>query len=108
MVKARAPLRKMDERNGISREEWDELDIPEITEEQWKQALPVKEVLPAEFFESLADMQRQRGRPPVESPKKQVTLRLDADLVAHFKAGGKGWQSRINAALRKASGLDPA
>ncbi len=108
MVKATAPLRNAEERHGFSKEEWDELDIPEITEEQWEQARPAKDVLPPEFFEALADMQRQRGRPPVESPKKQVTLRLDADLVAHFKAGGKGWQSRMNAALRKAAGLDPA
>jgi len=33
--------------------------------------------------------------------KKQVTLRLDADLLAWFQAQGKGYQTRINAALRK-------
>ena len=30
---------------------------------------------------------------------------LDPDVIAHFKATGKGWQTRINAALRKAAGL---
>jgi uncharacterized protein (DUF4415 family) len=34
-----------------------------------------------------------------------VTLRLDADLIDRFRATGKGWQSRINAALRKAVGI---
>jgi len=34
-----------------------------------------------------------------------VTLRLDADLIDRFRATGKGWQSRINAALRKAAGI---
>jgi uncharacterized protein (DUF4415 family) len=29
-----------------------------------------------------------------------VKLRLDADIVAHFKAGGPGWQTRMNAAWR--------
>ncbi len=49
---------------------------------------------------------RPIGRPPIsDAPKKQVTLRLDADLIAHFRATGKGWQSRINAALRKAAGV---
>jgi uncharacterized protein (DUF4415 family) len=30
-----------------------------------------------------------------------VTLRLDHDVVERFKATGAGWQTRINAALRK-------
>jgi uncharacterized protein (DUF4415 family) len=46
------------------------------------------------------------GRPPVgEEPKKQVTLRLDADVIERFRSGGPGWQSRINAELRKAVGI---
>jgi uncharacterized protein (DUF4415 family) len=46
-----------------------------------------------------------RGRPPMLQPKVQTTIRLDADVIAAFKADGPGWQSRINAALRKAAGL---
>jgi uncharacterized protein (DUF4415 family) len=45
------------------------------------------------------------GRPKADDPKKQVTLRLDSDVVAGFRATGPGWQSRINAELRKALGL---
>ena len=46
------------------------------------------------------------GRPPLRGkPKRQVTLRLDPDVVECFRAGGPGWQSRINDALRKAVGL---
>ncbi|WP_299437620.1 BrnA antitoxin family protein [uncultured Rhodospira sp.] len=34
--------------------------------------------------------------------KRQVTIRLDADIIAWFQAGGaQGYQSRINAALRE-------
>jgi uncharacterized protein (DUF4415 family) len=33
--------------------------------------------------------------------KKPVTLRLDADVVAWFKVQGKGYQTRINGALRR-------
>jgi uncharacterized protein (DUF4415 family) len=33
--------------------------------------------------------------------KRPVTLRLDADVVAWFKADGRGYQTRINQALRK-------
>jgi len=33
--------------------------------------------------------------------KKPIALRLDADLLAWFKQGGEGYQTRINAALRE-------
>lgn len=43
------------------------------------------------------------GRPPLGSrPKKQVTLRIDYEVVEAFRAEGAGWQSRINDVLRKA------
>jgi uncharacterized protein (DUF4415 family) len=38
------------------------------------------------------------------SSKVQVTLRLDPAIIAHFKARGPGWQTRINEALMKAIG----
>lgn len=40
------------------------------------------------------------GRPISESPKVATTVRLDADVLLAFKATGKGWQTRMNAALR--------
>lgn len=43
----------------------------------------------------------KRGRPRLERPKVQVTLRLDADVVEAFRASGSGWQSRINDALSR-------
>ncbi|AWB47964.1 hypothetical protein HYN69_05035 [Gemmobacter aquarius] len=47
------------------------------------------------------------GRPPLpEAERKQrVTLHLDRDILAALKAEGKGWQTRANAALRRALGL---
>ncbi len=41
----------------------------------------------------------RRGRPFLQTPKMPVSIRLDAEIVEHFKASGKGWQSRINALL---------
>ncbi|MCF8209282.1 MAG: BrnA antitoxin family protein [Rhodoferax sp.] len=37
---------------------------------------------------------------PVEN-KRQITLRVDADVLSFFKGTGKRYQSRINAALRE-------
>ena len=44
--------------------------------------------------------QLKRGRPLGSGKKDQITLRLDSDIVAHFRASGNGWQTRINAALK--------
>ena len=52
---------------------------------------------------SQATVLRPGQRGPQKSPtKKQVSLRLSADVVAHFKATGKGWQTRIDETLKKA------
>jgi uncharacterized protein (DUF4415 family) len=47
----------------------------------------------------------RRGRPPLSNPKQAVKLRLDADVVASYRKTGTGWQTRINADLRKARKL---
>jgi uncharacterized protein (DUF4415 family) len=45
----------------------------------------------------------RRGRPPIgERPKQAVKLRLSPDVLEHFRAGGAGWQTRINDTLEKA------
>lgn len=55
-------------------------DIPELTEDFWKNAV----------------------RNPFYRPvKKQITLRLDADVIAWLRRGGKGYQTKANALLRQ-------
>ncbi len=56
-------------------------DIPKLTEAQ------------------LAEFKRPEHYRPV---KKQITARVDADVLAWLKAGGRGYQSRMNAILRNA------
>jgi len=58
-------------------EEIDYSDIPALDEQFFKEARVV-----------------------VPPGKKQITVRLDADVLAWMKAQGKGYQSRINAILR--------
>ena len=55
--------------------------------------------------ERLVRPARAVGRPKKAAPKKAVNIRLDPEVLAHFRATGPGWQSRINEALRKAAGL---
>jgi len=78
-------------------------DTPEWTDDQLDRAeLAVggKVVRPANGTLTRA------GRPPLgDAAKRQVTLRLDPDVLAKFRESGPGWQGRINAALRVAAGL---
>ena len=48
---------------------------------------------------------RRLGRPPLPRTKRSVHLRLDQDVVYFFVMDGRGGQTRMNAALRKAAGL---
>lgn len=51
----------------------------------------------------------RRGRPPLGAvAKKSVTLRLDDDVLTAYRETGDGWQSRINADLRKIRKLGKA
>jgi uncharacterized protein (DUF4415 family) len=65
-------------------------DAPELTDEALDEA---------ELYEG--DKFIRRGRPKLGAPKNQVTLRLDPDVLDALRAGGPGWQSRLNFALRK-------
>ena len=64
-------------------------DIPELTDEWFARA---------DFYRG--GVLIRRGRPKSDSPKKQVTIRLDADVLEGLRATGAGWQTRINDALR--------
>lgn len=42
----------------------------------------------------------QRGRPTGHINKEKVTIRLSPEVVAAFRASGKGWQTRLDTALK--------
>lgn len=75
-------------------------DNPEWTEADFARAKGPESLSPAE----LQAFPRTRGAQ--KAPKKTpVHLRLDPDIVEYYRATGRGWQSRINADLRKAAAL---
>jgi uncharacterized protein (DUF4415 family) len=57
-------------------------DTYELTDEEFKTLRPLR-----------------RGRPPSETHKERVTVRLDPDVLNFFRAPGRGWQTRLNSAL---------
>lgn len=71
---------------------------PEWTEEMFATAVRVHD-LPAGLRDKLISLNKG-GRPVAENPKVSTTIRFDADVIAFFKASGKGWQTRMNQVLR--------
>ena len=49
-----------------------------------------------------ATIKRGPGRPAVAVKRPTLNMRVDADVLAAFKATGPGWQTRIHALLREA------
>jgi uncharacterized protein (DUF4415 family) len=75
-----------------------EIERP-LTTAELARMRPLKEALP-ELYETI---QRARGRPRIDNPKEAVTLRLDPETLARFKATGKDWRARMAEALDKAA-----
>jgi uncharacterized protein (DUF4415 family) len=78
-------------------------DNPEWTARDFARAKPMREVMP----DVLAALKRGRGRPKLDAPKERVSLRIDQDVLAAYRAKGDGWQRAINDTLAKAAGLKP-
>ena len=78
-------------------------DNPEWTEERWAKAQSIDE-LPADLRDRiLAAFPKTKGRGPQKSPTKEaVSLRLSPEVLKHYRATGKGWQTRIDDALKAA------
>ena len=94
----------MNANKPLMKNEWvDPDDAPELTEEFFAQATPMIGGMPVTAEEAKAAFTRgiARGRPKAEAPKLALTIRYDADVIAAFKASGKGWQTRMNAALKE-------
>jgi uncharacterized protein (DUF4415 family) len=73
----------------IARQIAEDADLPELTDEGFAEA----DIYEGDRFV------RRVGRPK-GGKKELVTLRVDRDLLDHFRAGGPGWQTRLNDALR--------
>lgn len=70
-------------------------DAPELTDEMLDRAV----------FRH-GDTIIRRGRPPLgEKAKGVITIRLDADVLESYRALGAGWQTQVNADLRRARKL---
>ena len=76
-------------------------DMPELTDEELARMRPAVEVLPEVVAAYKAGQLKRRGRPRKANPKVQVSIRYSPEVISHFKATGKGWQTRVDEALKE-------
>lgn len=69
----------------------------DLSDEELSRFRPSAEVLPETVFARLS----RGGRPVSDNPKILTTVRFDAEVLAAFKATGRGWQTRMNDALKE-------
>jgi uncharacterized protein (DUF4415 family) len=73
-------------------------EVRAMTAEDMARFRPASQALPFDLQETLGV--RRRG--PQKAPTKvSTTIRLDADLLEALKATGEGWQTRVNALVRR-------
>lgn len=71
---------------------------PEWTQEDFRRARPVLEAAPG-VVDAMLRYRGQRGHQKAPT-KELISLRVDRDVVAAFRASGSGWQARANEALK--------
>ena len=77
---------------GIARDP----DAAELDSEWFARARPAVEVVP----NIVERARRVRGKQRAPT-KERISIRLDADVLDHYRTSGRGWQSRINEVLRQ-------
>ena len=84
------------EANAIPDTEIDYSDMPQLSNEQLEKMQHVHD------SETIKKMAKETNWLYYKPKKKQVTIRLDADLLDVLKNLGSGYQQQMNNALRKA------
>jgi len=73
-------------------------EVRALTAEDMAQFRPASQALPVDLQETLGVRRRGSQKAPT---KVSTTIRLDADLLEALKATGEGWQTRVNAMVRR-------
>ena len=77
----------MNEKNDSIVKDFDPDTAPYISEDIWPERFATAKV--------------RRGRPLSDNPKVSTTMRLLKEVIDHFRADGRGWQTRVDEALRE-------
>jgi uncharacterized protein (DUF4415 family) len=76
-------------------------EVRELTADDVRLFKPITDVDPG-MVEAMREFRRKAGRPKAAAPKVHVGFRLAADIVASIKATGRGYNARVEQALREA------
>ena len=76
-------------------------EVRELTRDDMREMRSTTDVLPPELVALLPRRGPGQRGPQRQATKVSVTMRYSPEVVAYFKATGKGWQSRMDAALKQ-------
>ena len=77
----------MNEKESSIAKDFDPDTAPDLSKDGWP--------------EKFATATIRRGRPKSDNPKVSTTIRLSKEVIEHFRSDGRGWQTRIDDALRE-------
>ncbi|MEE8430534.1 MAG: BrnA antitoxin family protein [Candidatus Desulfatibia sp.] len=75
----------------IKQEDWDAVESPPLSNKILSRMQPVRK--------AHSNMPSRVRGPQKKPTKKQLTIRLNQEVVEYFKLQGKGWQTKINEVL---------
>ena len=81
----------MKKHKNIKQEDWNAVESPPLSKKMLSRMQPVKKAHPG-------IPSRVRGS-QIKPTKKQLTIRLNQEVVEYFELQGKGWQTKINEVL---------
>jgi len=79
-------------------------EVRDLSKIDPKEFLKARDVLPERLLDLARAARRYRGAQKAPT-KLAINIRLSPEVVRYFRSGGRGWQTRIDTALRKVAGL---
>ena len=88
----------------IPSKNWNDVDSPPLTRRKLAGMRPLREVYP-DLAKIAAERKRGQRGPQKAHTKQPITIRIDREVLATYKATGAGWQTRMNDALKRGAKL---
>jgi uncharacterized protein (DUF4415 family) len=91
--------------DSVRQQDWDAVESPPLSDETLAHMRPAREKH-ADIVRAHERGELRRRGAQKALTKVPTTIRLDRDVIEHFRASGRGWQTRLNDTLRHAIGKD--
>ncbi|MBF0311350.1 MAG: BrnA antitoxin family protein [Magnetococcales bacterium] len=95
-------------KSAVTQTDWSKVDAHSIQPEEYQELPEWTDEMFQAAEERVGGKRAPRGRHSAGPNKISTTVRFDSDVLTAFRATGKGWQTRMNNALRDWLKLHPS